>query len=93
MKIEFDQSKSRKNALERDLPFDRVTEFVWETSTTNPDDRFVYPEPRYSSFGFIGERLHYLCFTPILDGIRVISFRKANKREIAKYEKVHKTTD
>ena len=90
MKIEFDPNKSRKNAIERDLPFDRVAEFDWETSTTNPDDRFVYPEPRYSSFGLIGERLYYLCFTPILGGIRVISFRKANRREIAQYEKAFK---
>lgn len=93
MKIEFDETKSRKNAVERELPFDRVSEFDWESSTTNPDDRFVYPEPRYSSFGLIGERLHYLCFTPILGGIRVISFRKANKREISKYEKAFETTN
>lgn len=53
----------------------------------------MYPEPRYFSFGMIGKRLHYLCFTPVTGGIRVISFRKANKREIAKYEKTFKTSD
>jgi uncharacterized DUF497 family protein len=26
--------------------------------------------------------LHVLCFTPIAGGIRVISFRKANAREV-----------
>ena len=90
MKIEFDPKKSRRNSEERGLPFEKVAEFNWATSRTNPDDRFVYSEPRYSSFGVIGERLHYLCFTPIVGGIRVISFRKANKREIAKYEKAFK---
>jgi uncharacterized protein len=87
VKIEFDAIKSQKNAEMRDLPFEVVARFNWETARTNPDDRFEYPEPRFSSFGYIGERLHFLCFTPISGGIRVISFRKANKREIAQYEK------
>jgi len=34
----------------------------------------------------IRDRLHVLCFTPVVNGIRVISFRKANKREIKDYE-------
>jgi uncharacterized protein len=93
VKIEFYPNKSRRNSEERGLPFDKVAEFVWETARTNPDDRFVYPEPRYSSFGLIGKRLHYLCFTPILGGIRVISFRKANEREVAQYEKAFKAID
>ncbi len=36
--------------------------------------------------GYLEARLHVLCFTPIEEGIRVISFRKANKREINRYE-------
>jgi uncharacterized protein len=87
VKIEFDPNKSRKNADERNLPFDLVRNFSWETARTNPDDRFVYPEPRFSSYGYIGDRLYFLCFTPISGGVRVISFRKANSREIAQYEK------
>lgn len=87
MRIEFDPNKSLRNADERGLPFDKVSEFIWETARINPDDRFVYSEPRYSAFGFIGDRLCFLCFTPVPGGIRVISFRKANKREIARYEK------
>ncbi|MBT9476496.1 BrnT family toxin [Polaromonas sp.] len=36
-------------------------------------------------------RLHVLCFTPIDGGIRVISFRKANPREIRSYEQAPPT--
>lgn len=43
---------------------------------------------RYVALGMLGERLHVLCFTEITDGIRVISFRKANSREVARYAKV-----
>ncbi|MCW9733807.1 hypothetical protein L5B97_10105 [Avibacterium sp. 20-15] len=37
-------------------------------------------------------RLHILVFTPIKTGIRVISFRKANAREVKKYEDRKKHT-
>ncbi|MEE7626911.1 hypothetical protein V3O24_12115 [Methylobacter sp. Wu8] len=31
--------------------------------------------------------MHFLCFVQIPDGIRVVSFRKANSREARKYDK------
>lgn len=87
MKITFDSTKSEKNARERGLPFEMVEAFDWDTCLTQDDVRFVYPERRRVSLGFIGQRLHVVCHTPIEGGIRVISFRKANKREIRLYEK------
>lgn len=86
MKIEFDTNKSIKNEYERKLSFSLVTEFEWETALVTQDLRKNYPEPRYIASGFIDGRLHILCFTPIKDGIRVISFRKANPREVRNYE-------
>lgn len=86
MKIEFDAAKSEKNARERGLPFELVEQFDWETCQTQDDNRFPYPELRRVSVGFVGQRLHVVCHTPIEEGIRVISFRKANDREIRKYE-------
>jgi uncharacterized DUF497 family protein len=85
VKIEFDPAKSEKNARERGLPFSLVEEFEWETSETEIDARFPYPEERRVTFGLIGKRLHVVCHTPIEGGIRVISFRKANAREVKKY--------
>ena len=86
MKIEFDPVKSEKNARERGLPFDLVEGFDWESAVFSEDARFAYPETRFTALGFIGERLHVVCFTPIEGGIRVISFRKANAREVRRYE-------
>jgi uncharacterized DUF497 family protein len=63
-----------------------VDEFAWETAETREDTRFAYPERRFVSLGLIANRLFVVCFTPIAGGIRVISFRNANAREIAKYE-------
>ena len=87
MKIEFDPAKSEKNARERGLPFELVDQFDWESAVFSEDTRFPYPETRLIALGFIAERLHLVCFTGIPGGIRVISFRKANEREVLKYEK------
>ena len=92
MKLEFDLAKSARNAQERGLPFDLVASFEWETCQTQDDVRFAYPEPRRVSVGFIGQRLHVVCHTPVEGGIRVISLRKANDGEKWKYEE-KKTPD
>jgi uncharacterized protein len=85
VRIEFDPNKSRKNAIERDLPFDRIIDFEWKSAIVMPDNRHNYPEPRFVTTGFLDNRVHVVCYTPIDGGIRVISFRKANSREIKRY--------
>lgn len=86
MKIEFDDAKSRRNARERGLPFYRAAEFDWATAVYEEDVRKEYGESRVVAIGFLEERLHVLCFTPTEDGVRIISFRKANAREVKAYE-------
>ena len=88
MKIEFDPAKSARNERERGLSFELVAEIAWETSYTEEDMRFSYPEMRLVTYGLIGERVHVVCYTPVMGGIRVISFRKANAREVRKYEEI-----
>ena len=51
------------------------------------DVRHTYPEQRYIALGYLDDRLHVLCFTHIENGVRIISFRKANLREVRRYEK------
>ncbi len=87
MNIEFDPAKNARNIAERNLSFTAVAYFKWNTAHIVEDVRKVYPERRFIAFGFLAVRLHILCFTPLDDGgVRVISFRKANKRERRKYE-------
>jgi uncharacterized DUF497 family protein len=87
MKIEFDPVKSEKNSVERGLPFNMIDAFEWASALMAEDIRKVYPERRFEAIGFIDGRLHVVLFAFMHDRIRVISFRKANKREIARYEK------
>ena len=85
MDISFNPAKSERNARERGLPFDRVYEFDFDTAVIWPDLRFNYPESRFIATGLIGARVHVVCYTPTAEGIRVISFRKANDREVGRY--------
>jgi len=85
-KIEFDPLKSARNALERGLPFERVVDFEWEEAMVVADTRREYGEVRLVASGFLDGRLHVLCFVRIAEGIRVISLRRANGREVLEYE-------
>lgn len=82
MHIEFDPAKSERNSRDRGLGFERAAEFDFGTAVIVQDTRKPYPEARFVAVGFLGVRLHVLCFTPVTGGIRVISFRKANDREV-----------
>ena len=86
MQITFDSVKNARNIRERGLSFEQVRDFDFETALVHQDARKDYPERRFVAVGFLDERLHVLCFTPITEGIRIISFRKANRREMKSYE-------
>jgi uncharacterized DUF497 family protein len=86
MIISYDPDKSARNQAERGLPFDLVAGFEWSTAVVIEDVRKDYGEQRFRVLGYIGERLHALVFTPRGDAVHVISLRKANVREVKKYE-------
>ena len=86
MIIDFDPNKSARNEADRGLPFTAVQRFDWEGAVFQEDTRFDYPEQRFIGLGKIGQRVHVVCFTPIEGGVRVISLRKANSREVQRYE-------
>lgn len=80
MIIEYDKAKNQRNICERELSFEDARCFDFNTAVIEADVRKPYPEIRYVALGYLRERLHVLCFSPIRGGIRVISFRKANAR-------------
>lgn len=83
--VTFDPAKNEANIAARDLSFDRVEDFDWSTAVVEYDRRKDYGEARFVAIGLIDKRLHVLVFTPRDDDIRVISLRRANKREQAAY--------
>lgn len=87
IEITYDPAKNARNIAERGISFDRATDFRWDDAVIDEDIRHSYPERRYVAVGFLDDRLHVLCFAETVGGIRVISFRKANKREVRDYGK------
>lgn len=86
MHITFDPAKNLRNIADRGLSFELTDEFDFDTTVIWIDARKVYPEARISALGLVAGRLHALVFSETAKGIRVISFRKANKREVKRYE-------
>jgi uncharacterized DUF497 family protein len=83
--ITYDPAKNERNIRERRLSFDRATDFDFESAVFNTELR--QGEIRRVAVGYLDKRLHVLCYIPQPDGVRVISFRKANKREAKRYGK------
>ena len=92
VEVTYDPAKSKRNVRERGLSLDRCSEFDFETALYFEDDRKEYGEVRRVAVGYLDRRLHILCFVATTEGIRVISFRKANAREVRKHGKA-KTID
>ncbi len=86
MEIEFDTNKNAANIRLRGLSFERVVDFDFENAVYRQDSRRDYGEIRIRTLGFLDGRLHALVFTETAKGVRVISFRKANEREVKTYE-------
>jgi uncharacterized DUF497 family protein len=85
--IEFDPAKSVENVRERGIGFERFEEMDLDTAISVEDTRKDYGERRFRVLGFIDERLHAAVITPRGEKIRVISLRRANRREERAYAK------
>ncbi len=85
MEIEFDPAKNQRNATKHGISLEMARSFELETAVIRLDLRKSYGEPRFNALGYIGVRLYHMTFTLRGDAIRVISLRKANRREMKRY--------
>jgi uncharacterized protein len=86
MDISFDSTKSEKNLLARGISFELAVELEWDSALLVEDLRKDYTERRFQALDLIGDRLHMMVFTPRANKAHVISLRKANQREVKRYE-------
>lgn len=91
--MDKDPAKDERNLSERGFSLDLAAALDWTTALIWEDTRKDYGERRYSVLGFIEDRLHSVVFTPRNGKPRVISLRKANKREVKRYEKAIQLED
>ena len=85
MRITYDAAKNDRNVAERGLAFDLVADLDWETALAEEDTRRAYGERRIRVLALLGGRLHAAVITYRDDAVHVISFRKANDREVRRY--------
>ena len=83
---DFDPSKEAVNQAKHGVTFVAAEDFDWSTALVAEDLRKNYGEQRFVALGKIGRRVHVLVFTPRGEKVWLISLRKANAREVKRYE-------
>jgi uncharacterized DUF497 family protein len=85
MPIEWDEAKRRLNLDKHGVDFADIDTFDWYGALIRADVRMNYGEVRLRAVGPAGDVLHVLVYTIRRTRLRLISFRRANRREIALY--------
>ena len=85
----FDPEKDRENRIKHGFSLGDVVFLDWSEISEAPDTRFNYGERRMICYGMLESNL--MCAVFVDRGLerRIISFRRANLREIKRYGKVH----
>jgi uncharacterized protein len=85
MEIVFNTTKDAANKEKHGVSLGTAADFEWDEAVTWPDVRKDYGEDRMVGIGYIGNRLYVIVFVDRGDERRIISLRKANKREESIY--------
>jgi uncharacterized DUF497 family protein len=85
VQIEYDPDKREQTLSERGLDFARAAEIFAGHHFTAEDFREDYSEPRFITVGLLDSRMVVMVWTPRGEVRRIISMRKANEREQARY--------
>ncbi|WP_313872753.1 BrnT family toxin [Rugamonas sp. DEMB1] len=85
MRLTFDPAKREKTLAERGLEFVRAREVFEGVTVTSDVRRLDYGEHRRVTVGYLDGRVVVVVWTRRGQARRIISMRKANEREIAKF--------
>lgn len=85
MRIEFDPAKDEANQTKHGVSLSMAGELDWEAALVWVDDRFEYSETRMIALAPKTEILYYVAFVDRGDVRRIISLRRANRREVKHY--------
>jgi uncharacterized DUF497 family protein len=88
MRYEWDEAKRHANFAKHGLDFADAARVLTGPCVTFVDDRFDYGEKRFTTLGLLAGRVVVIAHTPrATDVTRIISMRKANRREQKIYQK------
>jgi uncharacterized protein len=85
MRITFDPAKRAATLAERGFDFADAAKLFGGKTFSQIDDRFDYGEDRYQSYGLLDGRLVMVVWTPRDENRHIISMRKCNEKEKAKF--------
>jgi uncharacterized protein len=85
MRIEFDPGKDAANRLKHCVSLALAAELDWENALVWIDDRFAYNETRMIALAPKSGILYYVAFVDRGKMRRIISLRRANRREVKHY--------
>ena len=86
MRITFDPKKRERILRERRVDFKDAASVFDGPTFDVPDLRQDYGELRIRTAGYLRRRMVIVVWTPLGDARHIISMRKANDREQAKYQ-------
>lgn len=85
MRIEFDPAKDEANQAKHGVSLLMAVELDWEAALVWVDERFEYNEMRMIALAPNTEILYYVAFVDRDAVRRIISLRRANRREVKHY--------
>ena len=82
---DFDPKKDALNLAKHKISLRNCLYFDWSDSLIDLSNNLAISESRFVAYGYIGNRLHVMVYCIRSGIVRVISLRKANKREVKYY--------
>lgn len=85
MDIDFDATKDDSNRAKHGVSLSAARQLEWDTAIVWPDNRKDYGEARQCGIGYIGLTLYVVVFVDRNTARRIISLRRANRKEVNRY--------
>ena len=85
MRIEFDPRKDAANLALHGVSLAMAEELDWDAALVWVDDRFEYDEVRLIALAPAMSTLYYAVFVELGEVCRMISLRRATRREVKHY--------
>ena len=85
MRIEFDPAKDAANQAKHGVSLALAVELDWEAALVWVDARFEYEELRMIALAPKTDILYYVAYVERGAARRIISLRRANRREVSHY--------
>lgn len=85
MRIEFDPAKDIANQTRHGVSLSLASKLDWDAALVWVDERFEYDEMRMIALAPETEILYYVAFVDRGEVRRVISLRRATRREVKHY--------